>query len=95
MCTTNDFKFLSSTSPEQSNFALRTIDCDGIKVYLESEVVDKVNRSIQPVFFIEKIDESWLRGYYVKHINPSKKDDYDTFITKLKGIITLYKDELK
>lgn len=95
MCTTNDFKLLSSASPTESSFSLDTIDCNAVEVYTNSEVVDKVNLSILPSFFIEKKDGSWLRGYYGKHINPSKREDCDTFITNLKGIIMLYKDGLK
>ena len=96
MCTINGFKILSSVSPEQSVLPLKEMDCDGVSVYTNSGVVEKLNISIdKPAFFIKKKDGSWLRGYYDKIINPSNNGDFDTFMQNLQAIIQVHLSDIQ
>lgn len=88
----NNFKIISKdVSYENSSYNLSPVSVGNCTVYINKEIVNKLDIEIQPCCFFKKDCGEWLGAFYMNKINPSNETRLSLFENDLNAFVRAIK----
>lgn len=87
----NNFRMIDSdANPKNSNYCYEDTIITSVETKIQCDVYEKKNMLIREASIFFQFENRWVSAVYTKNINPSKQNDYDSFMSDLTLLVSNY-----